>query len=83
MSWTYDHFIYNCIYKPNDQAVDCRDGLTHSRDTNPWWARSSLEVTAQSRRPVGVQTPGYDSSVAFAKSLIHVTRWLGWGSRNA
>jgi prepilin-type N-terminal cleavage/methylation domain-containing protein/prepilin-type processing-associated H-X9-DG protein len=83
--WMYGapgHSMYNHARLPNDRGVDCRGGLPHSSDTNFWWDRLSLNVTAHSRHPGGVQTLRCDGSVAFAKDSINAAIWRGLGSRN-
>jgi prepilin-type processing-associated H-X9-DG protein len=83
--WMYGapgHSMYNHARPPNDRGVDCRGGLPHSSDTNFWWDRLSLNVTAHSRHPGGVQTLRCDGSAAFAKDSINPAVWRALGSRN-
>ncbi len=83
--WIYGapgHSMYNHARPPNDRGVDCRGGLPHSSDTNPFWDTLSHNVTAHSRHPGGVQALRCDGSALFVKNSINISVWSALGSRN-
>ena len=49
------HSMYNHRRPPNDRRYDCRGGLPHSDKSAADWQNLSLNVTARSRHPGGVQ----------------------------
>ena len=83
--WHYGapgHSLYNHRRAPNDQRSDCRGGLPHSNRTDPIWNWLSLNVTARSKHPSGVNALVCDGHVQFVKSTISVPIWQALGSRN-
>jgi prepilin-type N-terminal cleavage/methylation domain-containing protein/prepilin-type processing-associated H-X9-DG protein len=83
--WVYGapgHSMYNHARPPNDSGIDCRGGLPHSSDTNPFWDILSHNVAAHSRHPGGVEALFCDGSVRFEKSTINSSVWLVLGTRN-
>ncbi|HEU5118730.1 MAG TPA: H-X9-DG-CTERM domain-containing protein, partial [Isosphaeraceae bacterium] len=83
--WHYGapgHSMYNHRRPPNDRRNDCRGGLPHSNRSDPLWNWLSLNITARSHHPGGVNSLFCDGSVHFIKNSINVTVWQGLGSRN-
>ena len=83
--WHYGapgHSMYNHRRPPNDRRYDCRGGLPHSNRTDPLWNWLSLNVTARSWHPGGVNALFCDGSVHFIKDTVNVVAWQGLGSRN-
>jgi prepilin-type processing-associated H-X9-DG protein len=83
--WNYGapgHSMYNHRRSPNDKRVDCRGGLPHSIRADPAWNNLSLNVTARSKHPGGVNSLFADGSVRFVKDSINVGVWQALGSRN-
>ena len=83
--WHYGapgHSMYNHRRSPNDPQVDCRGGLPHSDKTDPYWSWLSLNVTARSKHPGGVQSLFSDGHVAFLKNSVDLRVWQGPGSAN-
>ncbi len=83
--WHYGapgHTMYNHLRAPNDKQPDCRGGLPHSNRSDPLWSNLSLNVTAHSRHPGGVNSLFCDGSVKFVKDSVNVTAWQALGSRN-
>ena len=83
--WHYGapgHTMYNHRRPPNDTRADCRGGLPHSDKTNANWNNLSLNVTARSQHPGGVNSLLADGHVQFIKDTINVVVWQGLGSRN-
>lgn len=83
--WHYGapgHSMYNHRRGPNDKQVDCRGGLPHSDKSDPFWSWLSLNVTARSMHPGGVQSLFGDGHVAFLKNSIGLTVWQALGSAN-
>jgi hypothetical protein len=67
---------------PNDKQPDCRGGVPHSNRTDPIWNWLSLNVTARSQHPGGVDALMCDRHVQFAKNSVAVPIWQALGSRN-
>jgi len=83
--WLYGapgHSMYNHMRVPNDPDIDCRGGLPHSNRTNYWWDRLSLNVTAHSRHPAGVEALYCDGHVQFVANTIELAVWQALGSRD-
>jgi len=83
--WHYGapgHSLYNHRRAPNDLQPDCRGGLPHSIRSDPLWNWLSLNVTARSQHPGGVNALFCDGHVAFIKNSISVPIWQALGSRN-
>jgi prepilin-type processing-associated H-X9-DG protein len=83
--WHYGapgHSMYNHRRAPNDKRWDCRGGLPHSIRSDPLWSNLSLNVTARSKHPGGVNSLFGDGHVQFIKDSINVFIWQGLGSRN-
>ncbi len=83
--WHYGapgHTMYNHRRVPNDPQPDCRGGLPHSDKSDPNWSNLSLNVTARSLHPGGVNSLMADGSVKFMKNTINVVTWQALGSRN-
>jgi prepilin-type N-terminal cleavage/methylation domain-containing protein/prepilin-type processing-associated H-X9-DG protein len=83
--WHYGapgHTMYNHRRAPNDFQADCRGGLPHSDKSDPNWSYLSLNVTARSLHPGGVNSLFADGHVQFIKNSINVLVWQGLGSRN-
>lgn len=83
--WHYGapgHSMYNHRRTPNDRRVDCRGGLPHSDKTDPLWSWLSLNVTARSKHPGGVQSLFGDGHAAFIKDSINLPVWQALGSAN-
>ncbi len=64
--------MYNHRRPPNDPNPDCRGGLPHSNKSDPEWSYLSLNVTARSNHPSGVQALMADGHVQFIKNSINV-----------
>ena len=83
--WHYGapgHTMYNHRRPPNDAQPDCRGGLPHSDKSDPNWSYLSLNVTARSLHPGGVNALLADGHVQFMKNTINVVTWQALGSRN-
>jgi prepilin-type N-terminal cleavage/methylation domain-containing protein/prepilin-type processing-associated H-X9-DG protein len=83
--WHYGapgHSLYNHRRAPNDRQPDCRGGLPHSNRTDPIWNWLSLNITARSYHPGGVNALVCDGHVQFIKNTISVPIWQSLGSRN-
>lgn len=83
--WHYGapgHSMYNHRRAPNDRQVDCRGGLPHSDKSDPLWSWLSLNVTARSQHPGGVQSLFCDGHVAFLKNSVSLAVWQALGSAN-
>ncbi len=83
--WHYGapgHSMYNHRRGPNDPQVDCRGGLPHSDKSDPFWDQLSLNVTARSKHPGGVQSLFADGHVQFIKNSIGLPVWQALGSIN-
>jgi prepilin-type processing-associated H-X9-DG protein len=83
--WHYGapgHSLYSHRRPPNDQRPDCRGGLPHSNRTDPIWNWLSLNVTARSRHPGGVNAVVCDGHVQFFKDTINLAVWQALGTRN-
>jgi prepilin-type processing-associated H-X9-DG protein len=83
--WHYGapgHSMYNHRRVPNEKRPDCRGGLPHSSRSNPLWNWLSLNITARSRHPGGVNSMFADGHVQFVKDTIDLTVWQSLGSRN-
>ncbi len=81
--WHYGapgHSLYNHRRPPNDLRVDCRGGLPHSNRSDPLWNHLSLNVTARSRHPGGVNMLLADGHVRFFKNAIAPAVWQALGS---
>ena len=83
--WHYGapgHSMYNHRRVPNDAQVDCRGGLPHSDKSDPFWNQLSLNITARSKHPGGVQSLFGDGHVQFIKNSISLPIWQALGSVN-
>jgi prepilin-type N-terminal cleavage/methylation domain-containing protein/prepilin-type processing-associated H-X9-DG protein len=83
--WHYGapgHSMYNHRRVPNDSRFDCRGGLPHSDKTDPPWSWLSLNVTARSQHPGGVQSLFADGHVGFMKNTVSLPVWQALGSAN-
>ncbi len=83
--WHYGapgHSMYNHRRAPNDSRPDCRGGLPHSDKSDPNWSNLSLNVTARSQHPGGVNVLAADGHVRFVKDSVNVAVWQAIGSRN-
>jgi prepilin-type N-terminal cleavage/methylation domain-containing protein/prepilin-type processing-associated H-X9-DG protein len=83
--WHYGapgHSMYNHLRAPNDKLPDCRGGLPHSTRSDPLWSWLSLNITARSKHPGGVNSLLADGHVQFIKNSVNVLVWQGLGSRN-
>jgi prepilin-type N-terminal cleavage/methylation domain-containing protein/prepilin-type processing-associated H-X9-DG protein len=83
--WYYGapgHSMYNHRRPPDDKQPDCRGGLPHSIRSDPLWSWLSLNITARSHHPGGVNSLMADGSVKFMKDTINVVTWQALGSRN-
>ena len=83
--WHYGapgHSMYNHRRAPNDKLPDCRGGLPHSNRSDPLWSWLSLNITARSLHPGGVNSLLADGHVQFIKNSINVATWQALGSRN-
>lgn len=83
--WHYGapgHSMYNHRRPPNDKLQDCRGGLPHSSRSDPLWNQLSLNITARSRHPGGVNSLFCDGHVQFLKDSLNPIVWQGLGSRN-
>ena len=83
--WHYGapgHTMYNHRRPPNDPMPDCRGGLPHSDKSDPNWSNLSLNVTARSNHPGGVNSLLADGHVLFIKNTISVATWQALGTRN-
>jgi prepilin-type N-terminal cleavage/methylation domain-containing protein/prepilin-type processing-associated H-X9-DG protein len=83
--WLYGapgHSMYNHIRPPNDRRVDCRGGIPHSNKTDALWRVLSLNVTAHSRHPGGVNALFCDGHVQFISDNISLATWQALGTRN-
>jgi prepilin-type processing-associated H-X9-DG protein len=85
VKWHYGapgHSMYNHRRPPNDPRFDCRGGLPHSNRSDPLWNQLSLNITARSHHPGGVDSLLCDGHVQFIKNSINVSVWQALGSRN-
>ena len=85
MRWHYGapgHSMYNHRRVPNDPRPDCRGGLPHSNRFDPLWSWLSLNITARSLHPGGVNSLLADGHVQFIKNSISVVVWQALGSLN-
>jgi prepilin-type N-terminal cleavage/methylation domain-containing protein/prepilin-type processing-associated H-X9-DG protein len=85
IKWLYGapgHSMYNHRRPPNDKHYDCRGGLPHSDKSPTDWVNLSLNVTARSRHPGGVNELFCDGHVQFVKDSVNVLTWQAIGSRN-
>jgi prepilin-type N-terminal cleavage/methylation domain-containing protein/prepilin-type processing-associated H-X9-DG protein len=76
--WHYGapgHTMYNHRRGPNDQQPDCRGGLPHSNRSDPLWNWLSLNITARSMHPGGVNSLSADGHVQFIKNSINLGVW--------
>ena len=83
--WHYGapgHTLFNTRRAPNDKGYDCRGGLPHSDKSDPNWSYMSLNITARSTHPGGVNSLMADGHVQFMKNMINVNTWQALGSRN-
>ncbi|MEO6811989.1 MAG: DUF1559 domain-containing protein [Isosphaeraceae bacterium] len=83
--WHYGapgHSMYNHRRPPNDKRQDCRGGLPHSSRSDPLWNQLSLNITARSRHPGGVNSLFCDGHAQFLKDSVNLSVWQGLGSRN-
>lgn len=81
--WHYGapgHSLYNHRRPPNDTRVDCRGGLPHSNRSDPLWNHLSLNITARSSHPGGVNALMADGHVRFIKNGIATAVWQAMGS---
>jgi prepilin-type N-terminal cleavage/methylation domain-containing protein/prepilin-type processing-associated H-X9-DG protein len=75
------HSLYNHRRTPNDKRPDCRGGLPHSNRTDPLWSWLSLNITARSKHPGGVNTLFCDGHVQFIKDSVNIATWQALGTR--
>jgi prepilin-type processing-associated H-X9-DG protein len=83
--WHYGapgHSLFNTRRAPNDPRFDCRGGLPHSDKSDPNWTFLSLNITARSAHPGGVNALMCDGHVQFVKNSVNVLTWQSVGSRN-
>jgi len=83
--WFYGapgHSMYNHLRTPDDKNYDCRGGLPHSIRSDPMWSYLSLNITARSRHPGGVNSLMADGSVHFIKDSINLVVWQSLGTRS-
>jgi prepilin-type processing-associated H-X9-DG protein len=83
--WLYGapgHSMYNHMRTPNDPNVDCRGGIPHSNKTDALWRVLSLNVTAHSRHPGGVNALFCDGHVKFISNNIALAIWQALGTRS-
>ena len=81
--WHYGapgHSMYNHRRVPNDPQPDCRGGLPHSNRSDPLWSWLSLNITARSLHPGGVNSLLADGHVQFIKNSISVGVWQSLGT---
>ena len=67
---------------PQRSTPDCRGGLPHSNRFDPPWSWLSLNITARSLHPGGVNSLLADGHVQFIKNSISVVVWQAIGSLN-
>ncbi|QEH37813.1 putative major pilin subunit [Aquisphaera giovannonii] len=82
--WFYGapgHSMYNHRRVPNDRSYDCRGGLPHSIRSDPLWNQLSLNITARSLHPGGVNSLFCDGSVHFVKGSVNLATWMAMGTR--
>jgi prepilin-type N-terminal cleavage/methylation domain-containing protein/prepilin-type processing-associated H-X9-DG protein len=85
IKWLYGapgHSMYNHRRPPNDKHYDCRGGLPHSDKSPADWQNLSLNITARSYHPGGVNSLFCDGHVQFIKDTVNVFTWQALGSRN-
>jgi prepilin-type N-terminal cleavage/methylation domain-containing protein/prepilin-type processing-associated H-X9-DG protein len=85
IKWLYGapgHSMYNHRRPPNDKRYDCRGGLPHSDKSAADWQNLSLNVTARSYHPGGVNSLFCDGHVQFIKDSVNVATWRALGSRS-
>jgi prepilin-type N-terminal cleavage/methylation domain-containing protein/prepilin-type processing-associated H-X9-DG protein len=85
IKWLYGapgHSMYNHRRPPNDKRHDCRGGLPHSDKSPADWQNLSLNITARSYHPGGVNSLFCDGHVQFVKDSVNLATWQGLGSRN-
>jgi prepilin-type processing-associated H-X9-DG protein len=83
--WHYGapgHSMYNHRRVPNDPMPDCRGGLPHSNRSDPLWSWLSLNITARSKHPGGVNSLLGDGHVQWVKNTVNVGVWQALGSCN-
>ncbi|WP_165219588.1 DUF1559 domain-containing protein [Aquisphaera insulae] len=83
--WFYGapgHSMYNHRRVPNDANFDCRGGLPHSVRSDPLWSQLSLNITARSLHPGGVNSLFCDGSVHFVKNSVNLATWMALGTRS-
>jgi prepilin-type N-terminal cleavage/methylation domain-containing protein/prepilin-type processing-associated H-X9-DG protein len=83
--WHYGapgHTMYNHRRGPNDRLPDCRGGLPHSNRSDPNWSWLSLNITARSMHPGGVNSLFADGHVVFIKNSINIGIWQALGTIN-
>jgi prepilin-type N-terminal cleavage/methylation domain-containing protein/prepilin-type processing-associated H-X9-DG protein len=82
--WIYgapNHTMYSHHRVPNDRLPDCRGGVPFGDRTNNEWDRLSLDTSARSLHPGGVNVLLGDGSVHFVKDTISVQIWRPLGTR--
>lgn len=85
VKWAYGapgHSMYNHRRTPNSPLVDCRGGLPHSDKSFDDWQNLSLNITARSYHPGGVNSIFCDGSVRFIRTSVNQSTWQALGSRN-
>lgn len=85
VKWVYGapgHSMYNHRRPPNSPMVDCRGGLPHSDKSLADWQNLSLNITARSHHPGGVNSIFCDGSVRFLRNSINISTWQSLGSRS-
>ncbi|MDX2036689.1 MAG: DUF1559 domain-containing protein [Isosphaeraceae bacterium] len=83
--WIYgapNHTMYSHHRPPNHGDPDCRGGNPFGDATNILWDRLSLDTSARSLHPGGVNVSFADGSSRFVKSTVNPTVWRSLGSRN-
>ncbi|MFM7318043.1 MAG: DUF1559 domain-containing protein [Isosphaeraceae bacterium] len=84
VKWAYGapgHSMYNHRRPPNSAMVDCRGGLPHSDKSAADWQNLSLNITARSHHPGGVNSLFCDGSVRFIRNSVNESAWQALGSR--
>ncbi len=83
--WIYgapNHTMYSHHRPPNHLDPDCRGGNPFGDASNTAWDLLSLDTSARSLHPGGVNVAMGDGSVRFAKDTTNHTVWRALGSRN-
>lgn len=83
--WIYgapNHTMYSHHRPPNHPDPDCRGGNPFGDATNAAWDLLSLDTSARSLHPGGVNVAMSDGSVRFVKNTIALAVWQYLGSRD-